>query len=176
MTRVCQQYEADIWFHVCKLPNLEDNSITGVRKLMTLDNAQKIIVQTTFGQVVDADRLASRFYARLFEIDPTTQPLFKNDMSAQRMKLIQTIGVVVHGLDDLGAIVPAIQNLARRHVHYGVTVEHWNSVGSALLWALEDAFGAAYTPEVNEAWVAAYTLIAETAIAAAYPIVADQAH
>ncbi len=135
---------------------------------MTLSNNQKAIVQTTFGQVTDADLLASRFYERLFEIDPSTRPLFRHDMAEQRQKLIQTIAVVVNNLGDLNTIVPAIQSLGKRHVAYGVTVSHWESVGSALLWALEDAFGPAFTTEIRHAWASAYGLIAQTAIAAAY--------
>lgn len=135
---------------------------------MSLTDTQKTIIQSTFAQVTDADLLASRFYERLFEIDPTTKPLFRGDMREQRAKLMQTLAVVVQKLDTLGEIVPAIQNLGRRHVDYGVTVEHWNSVGAALLWALDDAFGAAFTDEVREAWAAAYGLIAQTAIEAAY--------
>lgn len=135
---------------------------------MSMTNEQKTIVQTTFGQVTDADALAARFYTRLFEIDPTTRPMFRGDMAEQRMKLMQTIAVVVGSLDKLDAIIPAVESLGKRHVSYGVTVEHWNSVGSALLWTLEDTFGDAFTDEVRDAWAAAYGLIARTAIAAAY--------
>ncbi len=136
---------------------------------MTLTNAQRSIVQMTFNQVVDADKLAERFYTRLFEIDSTTKSLFQGDMMEQRIKLIQTLTVVVGSLNNLSAIVPAIENLGKRHVTYGVTIDHWNSVGAALLWALEDAFGSVFTPEVRDAWAAAYGLIAQTAITAAYP-------
>lgn len=135
---------------------------------MTFTNEHKHIVQATFKQVTDADKLASRFYQRLFEIDPSTAPMFRGDMSEQRKKLMQTLAVVVGSLDDLNSIVPAIQHLGKRHVQYGVTVEHWNSVGSALLWALEDAFGPAFTSDVRDAWASAYGLIAQTAMAAAY--------
>lgn len=135
---------------------------------MTLTTSQKLIVQTTFAQVTDADKLASRFYERLFEIDPSTQPLFKHDMAAQRKKLMQTLGIVVNELNDLTPLIPAIQSLAQRHVAYGVTLEHWGSVGSALLWALEDAFGSAFTGEVRQAWAAAYEGIMQIATAAAY--------
>jgi nitric oxide dioxygenase len=131
---------------------------------MSLTPEQKTIVQTTFRQVVDADLLASRFYDRLFTIDPTTKALFHGDMGEQRMKLLQTLGVVVGALNDLDTVVPAIQKLGSRHAGYGVTVSHWDSVGAALLWALEDAFGNAFTLEVREAWASAYGLIAQTAI------------
>ncbi len=136
---------------------------------MSLTNEQKAIVQSTLGQVADADQLAARFYDRLFAIDSSTKTLFRGDMAEQRIKLMQTIAVVVANLDDLSTIVPAIQSLGKRHVAYGVTIEHWNSVGSALLWALSNAFGEAFTDEVRDAWATAYGLIAQTAIAAAYP-------
>lgn len=136
---------------------------------MSLTNDQKIIVQTTFAQISDADLLMSRFYDRLFEIDPNTRVLFKGDMAQQRKKLIQTLAVVVHGLDNLPALVPAIQELGKRHVSYGINVKHWESVGAALLWALADAFGDAFTEPVSQAWATAYGIIAQTAISAAYP-------
>lgn len=137
---------------------------------MTLTALQKTIIQTTFAQVTDADQLAARFYDRLFEIDLTTRPLFRGDMAIQRTKLMQTLSVVVRSLDNLDGLVPVIENLGKRHTIYGVTIAHWDSVGAALLWALEDAFGAAFTPEVKDAWASAYKLIADVAIEAAYPV------
>lgn len=135
---------------------------------MSISDSQKAIVQSTFAQVTDADQLASRFYERLFEIDASTAPMFHGDMSEQRKKLIQTLAVVVNGLDNLDGIVPAIQSLGKRHVQYGVTVQHWDSVGSALLWTLGDTFGPAFTDKVKQAWASAYNLVAQTAISAAY--------
>jgi nitric oxide dioxygenase len=129
---------------------------------------QKIIVQTTFAQVTDADAVASTFYARLFEIAPEVTSLFKGDMSEQGKKLMQTLAVVVNGLDDLSAIVPAVQALGKRHVAYGVKAEHYDLVGSALLWTLAQAFGKAFTDDVQAAWATAYGIVAETAITAAY--------
>ena len=129
---------------------------------------QKTIVQSTFAQVTDADAVASLFYSRLFEIAPEVKPLFKGDISEQGKKLMQTLAVVVNGLDDLSAIVPAVEALGKRHVSYGVTAEHYSLVGSALLWTLAEAFGDAFTDEVEAAWARAYGIVADTAIAAAY--------
>lgn len=100
---------------------------------MSLTAAQIAIVQTTFSQIADADQLASRFYARLFEIDPSTKLLFTHDMMEQRQKLMQTIAVVVNALHDLTPLIPAVRNLGKRHLIYGVQPEHWHSVGAALL-------------------------------------------
>lgn len=89
-------------------------------------------------------------------------------MTEQRQKLMQTIAIVVNALNDLSPIIPAIQSLGKRHVTYGVKPEHWHSVGSALLWTLQDAFGSDFTDEVREAWADAYMLIAQTAADAAH--------
>ena len=136
---------------------------------MSITQEQKNIVQNTFAMVADADALAARFYERLFEIDTTTRVLFKEDMTEQRQKLMQTLAVVVNSLNNLEGIVPAIQSLAERHVDYGVTVAHWDSVGAALLWTLADTFGDAFTEEVHAAWAAAYNTIKQVALEAAYP-------
>jgi hemoglobin-like flavoprotein len=109
--------------------------------------AQKAAVKDTWAQVVPiADEAAGLFYDRLFEIDPTTRPLFKPErMPEQRRKLVQALAAVVGGLDNLGAILPAIQELGRRHAGYGVTESHYRSVDAALLWTLERGLGPAWT-------------------------------
>lgn len=137
---------------------------------MSLTDTQINLVQTTFGQVKDADLLASRFYGRLFEVNPELQAMFKGDMAEQRKKLLHVLAVVVRSMNNLESIIPAVEALGRRHVRYGVTIEHWDMVGSALLWALEDAFGDAFTSEVRDAWATAYGLIAQTAMSAAYSV------
>jgi hemoglobin-like flavoprotein len=137
--------------------------------VMNLTNDQKNIAQATFAQIPDTDQFVIQFYARLFEIDPSTKPLFKDNMAEQREKLFQALAVVVNGLDNLPVIIPAIQNLGKRHVNYGVTLEHWDSVGAALLLTIEDIFGDTFTEDVRIAWALAYNMIAETAMSAAYP-------
>ena len=49
-----------------------------------------------------ADTAAALFYARLFELDPAIERLFRRtDMAAQRKILMQTLTVVVKSLDKL---------------------------------------------------------------------------
>jgi hypothetical protein len=50
----------------------------------------------------------------LFTIEPAVKTLFMVDMTQQRMKLVQTLAVVVHSLVNLVAIIPAIQNLGSK--------------------------------------------------------------
>lgn len=121
------------------------------------------LVQASWQQVFPIrEQAAALFYGRLFEIDPGVQSLFKGDMAEQGKKLMGMIGVAVGGLDRLEQIAPAVQDMGRRHVDYGVKPEHYDSVGAALLWTLEQGLGEAFTPEVKAAWSAVYGLLADT--------------
>jgi nitric oxide dioxygenase len=127
------------------------------------------LVQSSFAKVVPiTDAAAAIFYARLFEIAPRVKPLFRSDMTEQGRKLMMTLGVVVNGLKNLDAIVPAAQALAVKHVGYGVTAADYAPVGEALLWTLQQGLGEAYTAEVAAAWTTAYTTLSSVMIAAAY--------
>src|SRR5215216_5637091 len=118
---------------------------------------QKDIVQSSFKKVAPiADTAAELFYNRLFELDPALKPLFKGDMKEQGRKLMKMIGMAVTGLDELGKLIPVIQDLGRRHITYGVKDDDYNTVAEALLWALEKGLGDDFTPEVKKAWTAVY--------------------
>lgn len=127
-------------------------------------------VQDSFKKVAPiADQAAGIFYARLFEIAPEVKPLFKGDMTNQGAKLMATLGAVVNGLRDLDAIVPVAQQLAVKHVSYGVTAAHYAPVGKALIHTLKKGLGDEFTPELEDAWTSAYTLLSKVMIEAAYP-------
>ena len=129
-------------------------------------NAEQVeLVQQSFEKVVPiAGTAATLFYDRLFETTPGVKELFKGDMERQKTVLMQTLGVVVRGLNQPETILPAVKSLAERHKDYGVQPEHFQSVGASLLWTLEKGLGDDYTPEVHEAWVAAYTLLSDVMI------------
>jgi hemoglobin-like flavoprotein len=109
-----------------------------------------------------ADDAAALFYRRLFELDPSLQRMFKGDMTEQRRKLMQMLTAAVKGLDRLDQLVPVVEELGRRHVGYGVSDAHYDTVGASLLWTLEKGLGNAFTPEVKDSWIAVYGLLAGT--------------
>jgi hemoglobin-like flavoprotein len=124
-------------------------------------NAEILLVQQTFRKVVPISEAAAElFYGRLFELDPSLKALFKGDMKEQGRKLMHMIGVAVAGLNNLDSIVPAVQDLGRRHVGYGVVDAHYTSVRSALLWTLGQGLGSEFTPEAEAAWAETYDLLA----------------
>jgi hemoglobin-like flavoprotein len=121
------------------------------------------LVRTSFAAVTPiAEQTGVMFYDRLFTIDPSLRPLFKNDIAEQSRALMKMIAVAVGGLDKLDTIVPAVRALGVRHAGYGVTEAHYDTVAAALLWALGQGLGDDFTSEVEDAWVAAYTLLATT--------------
>jgi hemoglobin-like flavoprotein len=126
---------------------------------MTPEN--QALVRDSFAKIVPiAPQAAALFYDRLFVLDPALKPLFKGDMAEQGRKLMAMIGTAVANLRNLEAIVPAVQDLGRRHAGYGVQPAHYDTVGVALLWTLGQGLGDAFTPSVEAAWTEAYTTLA----------------
>jgi hemoglobin-like flavoprotein len=119
------------------------------------------LVRDSFAKVAPiAPAAAAMFYDRLFALDPSLRPLFKGNMEEQGRKLMTMIGTAVANLDRLDAIVPAVQDLGRRHATYGVQPAYYDTVATALLWTLEQGLGADFTPATRAAWTEAYTTIA----------------
>ena len=129
---------------------------------------QIALVRNSFRKVLPIkSEAAALFYGRLFEIAPDVREMFTSDLTAQGAKLMGALAFVVAGLDKLEQIIPDIQAMARRHVSYGVKERHYDVVGQALIWTLEQGLGRAFTPAVREAWLEAYGILAEAMIAAA---------
>ncbi|ULH18338.1 globin domain-containing protein (plasmid) [Deinococcus sp. KNUC1210] len=132
------------------------------------------LVQTSFAQVQPIAAVASTlFYARLFELDPALKVLFRGDMNEQGHKLMTMLGIAVANLNKPEIVMPALRKLGERHAGYGVTDAHYDTVGAALLWTLEQGLGPAFTPEVRNAWTAVYVLVSDTMKAAARRVSAD---
>lgn len=125
------------------------------------------LVQDGFAKVaVIRDTAAGLFYARLFELDPRLESLFHGDMTDQGRKLMNAMAFAVDGLDDLEDVLPAIRDLGRRHAGYRVEPSHYDTVGAALLWTLEQGLGDDFTDDAKEAWTTAYGLLSSTMIEA----------
>lgn len=124
---------------------------------------QTLLVQASFARVVPiADTAADLFYDRLFTLDPGLRPLFNADLTAQKRALMGMLRVAVASLDRLDELVPAVQQLGRRHAGYGVTEDQYATVGAALLWTLEQGLGADFTPDTRAAWTEVYAVLAAT--------------
>jgi hemoglobin-like flavoprotein len=126
---------------------------------MTPDQVK--LVQDSFKKVEPiATQAGDLFYERLFEIAPEVRPMFPADISAQRDKLLTMLSTAVTNLHQVEIIIPAVKDLGKRHVGYGVKDGHYDKVGEALIWTLDKGLGEAFTPPVKDAWVTTYGTLA----------------
>ncbi len=126
-------------------------------------NSEEVsLVQASFAELrPSAAEVADLFYRRLFTLDPSLRPLFKGDLIDQGRQLMAMLHASVNGLSNLGALLPVVRQLGARHVAYGVRDEHYTTVGSALLWTLEQTLGDKFTPAILRAWTTAYELLSD---------------
>ena len=111
-----------------------------------------------------AEPSARFFYDKLFELDPDAARLFSNtDMDAQGRKVMRMFAEIVRTPDQPESLVAEMADLGRRHVQYGVHDSQYDSVGTALLWTLEQGLGEAFTPEIRDAWTEAYLYVSAIA-------------
>ncbi|MEX1233030.1 MAG: methyl-accepting chemotaxis protein [Planctomycetaceae bacterium] len=109
-----------------------------------------------------SDRLAKRFYEKLFQDYPQYKPLFsRTDFADQRQKLIQSLALVVKSARRAGTISRYLRDLGLRHVGYGITTGDYAPFGLTLLAVLQEFAGPHWTDELQGAWEDAVAFIAE---------------
>ena len=131
-----------------------------------LDKNQISMVKRSWASLDDLDLVASLFYKNLFQLDPALKGLFPEDLKDQKKKLMDMISLAVGSLDRIEDLVPAIKNMGKRHIDYGVDQEDYVTVGQALLITLEMGLDRAFTPDLREAWTLTYTILSKTMMTA----------
>ncbi len=107
------------------------------------------------------------FYKTMFENNPEVKPMFdmdKQKSGEQPLALANAILAAAKNIDNLEAIMPAVQSIGKRHVEVGVLAEHYPIVGKNLLIAIKHILGDKATDEVMEAWEKTYGVLAEVFI------------
>ena len=126
------------------------------------------LVRAGWARVAPVKQHAGRaFYATLFNMAPAVRPMFKEDISGQAEKLMNTLDFIVDALDELETLVPAAQELAVRHVGYGAVDAHYDAVGQALVITLKDMLGPQFDEEQERAWTEVYGALSDVMIDAA---------
>jgi nitric oxide dioxygenase len=125
---------------------------------------QKKLIRRTWAQLAPmSDATAALFYERLFAIEPGARRLFgSKNMGDQGTLFVQMLSIFVRSLDGHLEMTEAIESSGKRHQGYGVVASDYDGAGLALLWALEQALGAGFTPEVRDAWAEGYRALAGT--------------
>jgi len=96
------------------------------------------------------------FYRRLFELAPEVRLLFKRDMDLQAKKFSETLAWVVAHLEQPHELVSELRELGARHGAYGVKIDQYAPVGSALIWMFQRTLADRFSPEMEEAWLEFY--------------------
>ncbi len=112
--------------------------------------------------------IVHEMYARMFR-DPAIRDLFNQSNhgvnDAQPRALTGAIMAYAANIENLGALAPAVERIAQKHVGLQILPEHYPHVAEALLGAIGHVLGEAATPEILEAWGEAYWFLADILIA-----------
>lgn len=119
-------------------------------------------------RAIDPVLVGDVFYSKLFVDAPGLKPMFNIPKDEQSKKLVDMLSIIVGRLDRLQELTDDIRQLAIRHRGYGVKPQHYDAVGAALLWTLQQGLGSDWNEETSEAWKACYNLLAGTMKEAAY--------
>lgn len=120
-----------------------------------------VALRESFALVVErAPDLTRRFYEILFERYPQVRPMFGASLRKQEEMLTRALVAVIDHLEDGPWLADTLRGLGGKHVGYGVTDVMYDWVGDALVRAMSDVAGDAWTPRVAKAWAEAYGAIA----------------
>lgn len=111
--------------------------------------------------------ITKTFYKNMFANNPEVKPLFnmdKQESGEQPKALAMSILASAQNIDNLPAIMPVVNKIAKIHCNVNVKPEHYPIVGKNLLIAIKEVLGDAATDEIIEAWGKTYEVLAEVFI------------
>lgn len=121
--------------------------------------------------------IVHEMYSRMFQ-NPQIRDLFNQshhgDSGSQPRALTGAILAYASNIDNLGALAPAVERIAQKHVGLQILPEHYPHVAEALLGAIKAILGDAATDEILAAWGEAYWFLANILIAREGRIYTDQ--
>src|SRR5712675_1378447 len=85
--------------------------------------------------------------------------LFNREIGLQAKKLSEMLAWVIAHLERPDELATELRKLGARHGGYGVEINQYAPVGSALIWMFQKTLGDRFTPEMEEAWLEAYAFI-----------------
>ena len=126
------------------------------------------LIESTWNYIVtNIDEAGELFYNKLFVLRPELATLFKGDIKAQSKKLTSMITFLVNKLNSLDEVKKDIVALGMRHKNYKVEPDHYQTVGVALLWTLEQGLGSQWNEDVKLVWENLYSVLSNMMIDAA---------
>ncbi len=124
------------------------------------------LVRSSYAALGDvAPTMASDFYRRLFEADPSAGELFSAGPDVMSVKFAAELAAIVEAITSYETFASRVHDLAVRHAQYGVLTHHYRAAGQALVAALAGHLPDIWDAELEAAWRRAYNLVAEMMMA-----------
>lgn len=126
--------------------------------------------------VATGPKLTAHFYDRMFTHNPELKEIFNmsNQRNGdQREALFNAIAAYASNIENLAALLPAVEKIAQKHTSFRITAEQYSIVGGHLLATLDEMFSPGQ--EVLDAWGKAYGLLADVFITREAEIYAENA-
>jgi hemoglobin-like flavoprotein len=121
---------------------------------------QVLLVKHSYRAASFDKRLAGYFLAELFARDPRLWRLFTTEPGLRAGRLDDGLASIVASIGRLHPIVPVLEWLALQGARHRIGPTEYESIGEALLSALESALDEGFTSDHADAWVAAYHAVA----------------
>lgn len=131
-----------------------------------LDAQTIATVKATIPLLVETGpKLTAHFYDRMFAHNPELKEIFNmsNQRNGdQREALFNAIAAYASNIENLPALLPAVEKIAQKHTSFQIKPEQYNIVGAHLLATLDELFSPGL--EVLDAWGKAYGVLANVFI------------
>lgn len=128
--------------------------------------ADLLLIRSTFALVAtDPEPFARAFRDRAVDRDRTVAAVLPETDRVQASRIVETIALVLQGLDVHDSAPAKAQTFALRHRWAGIRPHHFGVIGQALLGALSDRIGPAFRDEHRAAWAHAFVELAEALMA-----------
>ncbi|MTH45833.1 NO-inducible flavohemoprotein [Intestinirhabdus alba] len=131
-----------------------------------LDTQTIATVKSTIPLLLETGpKLTAHFYDRMFAHNPELKEIFNMSNQrngAQREALFNAIAAYASNLENLPALLPAVEKIAQKHTSFRIKPEQYNIVGTHLLATLDEMFSPGQ--EVLDAWGKAYGVLADVFI------------
>jgi Hemoglobin-like flavoprotein len=131
-----------------------------------LDAQTIATVKATIPLLVETGpKLTAHFYDRMFAHNPELKEIFNmsNQRNGdQREALFNAIAAYASNIENLPALLPAVEKIAQKHTSFQIKPEQYNIVGEHLLATLDEMFSPGQ--EVLDAWGKAYGVLANVFI------------
>lgn len=131
-----------------------------------LDTQTIAVVKSTIPLLAaTGPKLTAHFYERMFSHNPELKEIFNmsNQRNGdQREALFNAICAYATNIENLAALLPAVEKIAQKHTTFQIKPEQYHIVGDHLLATLDELFSPGQ--EVLDAWEKAYGVLAQVFI------------